>query len=176
MALLVLRHVDADDGLLVAVEVLRQRLGEFRLAHARRPQEDERPDRLVGVLEARPGAPHRLRHGPHRLVLVDEAAVQLLLHPQQPRLLLLGEFGDRDAGPARQDLGHVLARHHGLLLLLGLDALPLLLDAVQLGLQLQRPHVRFVRGLEVVARYGLLLLALQLVHLGLRGGEVRRDG
>ena len=41
MALAVLGHIDADKGVLVAEEELRQRSGQFGLSHARGPQEDE---------------------------------------------------------------------------------------------------------------------------------------
>jgi len=37
-----------------------------------------------GVLEAGTGAPHRLRDGDDRIVLANQALVQLLFYPEQP--------------------------------------------------------------------------------------------
>ena len=53
----------------------------------------------------------------HRVVLADDPLVQVLLKPEQPFPLLLGELRDRDPGGAgdhlrdvgRGDLGHRLA-------------------------------------------------------------------
>ena len=40
-----------------------------------------------------------------RLFLADDPPVERLLHLEQPLRLLLGDAGDRDAGPHRDDLG-----------------------------------------------------------------------
>src|SRR5262249_3288798 len=50
----VLRHVHADERVLVTEEVLGQRTGKLGLSHAGRAEEDERADWALGVLE--PGA------------------------------------------------------------------------------------------------------------------------
>ena len=65
--LLVLAHVDADDGILVAEDDLRQGFGELRLPHAGRAEEEEGGDGVPAVLEPRPRQSHRLAHRPDRL-------------------------------------------------------------------------------------------------------------
>ena len=55
-------HVDAHHRGLVVEQERRERLGQFGLADAGRPQEHERADRPVRVLQAGAGAPHRGRN------------------------------------------------------------------------------------------------------------------
>ena len=59
--LAVLAHVQPDHGRLAVEEELGQGLGQLGLAHAGRPQEQERADRPVRVLQARPGCGGRRR-------------------------------------------------------------------------------------------------------------------
>ena len=79
----VLRHVHADQRVLVAEQVLGQRTGQLGLAHAGRAEEHERAHRALGVLEAgaRPadGAGDRL----DGVVLADDPAVQRIFHAGQ---------------------------------------------------------------------------------------------
>src|SRR3989442_15174095 len=56
--LLVLGHVDPDEGILGVEQELGQRPRQLGLAHTRRPQKDEGPDRLLGLLE--PGRERRM--------------------------------------------------------------------------------------------------------------------
>ena len=72
------------------------------------PEEDERADRPPRVLDARAGADHRVGDEPHRLVLADDALVQHLVEAQQLLALALDQPRDRDAGPARDDLGDLV--------------------------------------------------------------------
>ena len=83
MAFHELGHVQANDGVLVVEEEARQLAGELGLAHAGRPQEDERADRAAGVLEAGPGPADGLRDDLDRVLLADQAGVDVLLHAQQ---------------------------------------------------------------------------------------------
>ena len=53
-----LAHVEADHGVLVVEQELGQRLRQLGLAHAGGPQEDERADGPVGVLQAGAAAAH----------------------------------------------------------------------------------------------------------------------
>ncbi len=53
-------------------------------------------------------AQHRVGDRLHRLVLADHALVQDLVEAQQLLALALDQPGDRDAGPARDDLGDLL--------------------------------------------------------------------
>src|SRR5262249_41273292 len=84
---------------------LAQRLGGLGLADTRRAQEDERTARTLRVLQAGTRTANRLRHRADRVVLADDALVQLFLHAEELRGLFLGELVDRDAGPERKHLG-----------------------------------------------------------------------
>ena len=97
-------------ALLVVEQELGQRLGQLGLADAGGPEEQERADRPVRVLQAGAGAAHRVGDRAHRLVLADDARAQVLLHLQQLLALALQHLVDRDAGPARHDAGDVLGR------------------------------------------------------------------
>jgi hypothetical protein len=52
----VLRHIDANHGLVVVEEEFGERFGELGFADARGSEEDEASDRPVGVAEAGAGA------------------------------------------------------------------------------------------------------------------------
>ena len=104
----VLRHVDAHHRVLRVEEELRQRARQLGLADAGRAHEEEGADRAVGVLQPGARAADRVGDGADRLVLADDAVVQALLHVDELLDLGLHEPADRDAGPARHDLGHVL--------------------------------------------------------------------
>ena len=111
MPLLVLAHVEPDHHVLVAEQGLGERPCELRLADAGRPEEEEAPERPLRVAEPGARAPDGLRHRGHRLVLSDDARMQLLLEPQQPFSLFGGQLRHRDAGGAGDDLGDVLGCH-----------------------------------------------------------------
>ena len=68
---------------------LRQRARQLGLAHAGRPEEQERADRAVGILQPRARAAQRGRHGLDRLVLAYDPLVQALLHVDQLLCLAL---------------------------------------------------------------------------------------
>ena len=164
-----------DHRLVVVEEERRQRLGQLGLADAGRPQEQERPERPVRVVQPRPRPPDRVRHRLHRLALADDPAPELLLHAQELLALALEHPVDRDAGPALDHRRHLLRRdrlldHHVLAGALGLlqPLLELRDDAVgELARPLQVPLPLDV--LELHPRLVELLLqlrrALQLVPL-----------
>ena len=106
----VLAHVDPDHRLVVVEHELGERPGELGLADARRPQEQERPDGPLGVLEPGTRATNGVGHGLDGLVLADHAIVEPLLHVDELLELALHQAGDRDAGPGRDDLGDVVGR------------------------------------------------------------------
>ena len=108
MLLHVFRHVEADQRRLVVEQELGERLGELGLADAGRPQEHERADRPVRILQAGARAPHRGRDRVHRLGLADDALAQVVLHAQQLLLLAFQHPVDRNAGPARDHLRDVI--------------------------------------------------------------------
>ena len=107
----VFRHVDAQQRRLVVEQELGERLGQLGLADAGRPQEHERADRPVRILQAGARAAHRGRHRLDRLGLADDALAELLLHAQQLLLLAFEHAVDRHAGPARHDLRDVIGGH-----------------------------------------------------------------
>ena len=107
----VLGHVDPDHVRLVVEQEVGQRPRQLGLAHAGRPQKDERADRAVRILQPGAGPANGVGDGRHRLVLADDAVVESLLHVQQARLLPLQHLVDGDAGPLRDDRGDVLLRH-----------------------------------------------------------------
>ena len=161
----VLRHVDADQRLLVVEQVRRQRLGQFGLADAGRPEEHERADRPVRILQAGARAAHR---GRDRLAPPRPGrprAAELLLHLEQLFLLALEHPVDRHAGPARHHLRDVVGGHrlldHRAAGALGLDVLELLL---QLG---DAAIGQFAGALVFAAALRVGEFAAQLVELGL---------
>src|SRR4029079_2523868 len=119
--------VDLDHRVLVAEEELRERARKLGLADAGRTEEDERAGRALRILDARAGAADRLRDGDDRLVLADDALVQLLLHLDEARGLGFGELEDGDTRPHRDDVRDLLLAHLRLLLLV-LGGAPLLLE------------------------------------------------
>ena len=83
-------------------------MAELGLAHAGRPEEDERTDRTLRILEPGPRPADGLRDDPDRLLLADDPAVERLLHVEQALRFLLGDARHRDARPHRDDLGDLL--------------------------------------------------------------------
>ena len=108
MLLHVLAHVEADHRLLVVEQELGQGLGGLRLAHARRPEQEERAERARRLLEAGLARGAR-RDGLEGLVLADDPLAQAVLHGEQLGALGLQQLRCRDAGPAADHLGdHLL--------------------------------------------------------------------
>ena len=91
MPLLVLGHVEADEGAIVVEHELGEGPRELRLPHPRRPEEDERADRAVRVLQSRARAPKRVGHRLDGLVLPYDALVEPLLHVDELLDLALQE-------------------------------------------------------------------------------------
>ena len=79
----VLAHVDLHERLGIAEHELGQRLGEQRLADARRPGEHERAGRTLRILQTAAAAAHGPGDGLDGLVLADHALVQLVFHLHQ---------------------------------------------------------------------------------------------
>ena len=108
VALHELAHVELDQRLFAAEHELGQRLGQQRLAHAGRAQEDEAADRPPWIFQSGPGPAHGLGDGLDRLFLADDALVHHPFHLQQALALLAGDAADRHARPHRDHLGDVL--------------------------------------------------------------------
>ena len=123
---------------LLVEEELGQRPRGLRLPHAGGAEKHEAPDRAVRILEARPAAPHRVRHRGDRVRLVHDAPVQVRLEIREPIPLVLEHARDRDARPVRDHLGNVLRFD------LLLEERPLRLDLRQSRLRLGklRPPLR----------------------------------
>src|SRR5208282_3559005 len=85
-----------------------ERLGQLGLANAGRPEKHERADRVVRILQAGARTPYRGRHGLDRFGLADHTLADLLLHAKELFLFAFQHAVDRNAGPARDDLGDVV--------------------------------------------------------------------
>ena len=131
------------------------------------PEEDERPDGPLGVLDAGAGADDGVGHQLDRLVLADDTFVEHLVEAEQLVALPFLEPRDRDAGPARDDVGdlvggHDLAQQPAPALLAGEPGLGRLqspLDLRQLAVSQGR------RSVEVVLALGPLALQPHLFQL-----------
>ena len=149
------------------------------------PEEQERADRAVGVLQAGAGAPDRVGDGLERVLLADDPRAQRVLHAQELLALALHHPVDRDAGPAGHHggdvlLGDVLAHHALRLLRLGFLERLLHLRQLAIGdppglLEVAAP----LGGGELVAQPLEILLELghrgELALLGLPlGGQLVR--
>ena len=111
MLLHVLRHVDANERVLVVEQELGQGLGQLGLADPRGPQEHERANGPVRVLQARARPTNGSRDRLDGFGLPDHAFLDLLLHAQQLFALAFEHAIDRNAGPARDDLRDVIGGH-----------------------------------------------------------------
>ena len=138
------------------------------------PRKMNEPIGRFGILETGAGAADGLRDDPDRLFLADDPAVEGLLHVEQALGLLLGDAGDRDAGPHRDDLGDLLLVDRRLVaddlgLPLGAERIDRLAGG-RLGLAQRRGLLVFL----VVDRRVLLLGDPLEVLLGLAQGGRRR--
>ena len=144
------------------------------------PEEDERADRSLRILETGPGAADGLGDDLDRLLLADDPVVQGVLHVQQPLGLLLGDARDRDAGPHRDDLGDLLLADGRLVagdrgLPLGAQRVDLLLDG-RLSLAQRRGFlVLLVVDRRVLLLGDALQLLLRLAQRRRRGGVAEAD-
>lgn len=106
-----LAHVQPQHRRLAAKQELGGCLRQFRLAHPRRPEEEQDPHRTLSRLEAQTRPLHGFRHPIARMVLTDNPLLQHLRHAGQPRLFVRPQAGHRDAFPARDYLRDRLCRH-----------------------------------------------------------------
>ena len=106
-----LRHVDAHHRVVVVEQEARERLGQLGLAHARGAEEEERAQRPVRVLQARPRAAHGLGNRDNRIALPDHPLADSLFHLEQLLALALQHPLDRHACPAADDTGDVVRSH-----------------------------------------------------------------
>ena len=114
-------------ALLVVEEEFRERASQFRLAHARGAEEQERADGAVRVGQARAAAAHGVRHQAQAVFLAHHAHAQAFFHLHQLRHFAFQHLGDGDVRPARDHARHVLFVHDFL------QHAARLVDALQLG-------------------------------------------
>ena len=127
----VLRHVDPYHVLLIIEQGSGQCLGKLCFADAGRPQEQEGPDGLCRILDARLRAHDGLCHLCDSLILSNHASVKLLRKVQRFAALRLGQLFHRDARPFGNDaadfiLGNLFMHQAAALLGLGRCLLALL--------------------------------------------------
>ena len=102
-----LRHVETDERVLAAKEILGERLGELGFARAGGAQEDKAAAGATRVLERRAAAAHGLGNGLDGLVLTDDARLEHAFGLQQAAALALGERGHRHARGHGHDVGNL---------------------------------------------------------------------
>src|SRR5712692_10120234 len=106
-----LRHVEAYQRLLRTKQKLRQAPGDFRLADAGRPEEEEAAHRTQRRLETRAAESNGAGQRGDGLVLADDAFVEFRLDAQKFLLFVFLDGSDADSGPARDDFFNVFAGH-----------------------------------------------------------------
>ena len=154
--LTVFGHVDADHCGFVVEKELRKRLGQLRLTHTRRAEEEERADRTVRIRHARTGATHRVRHRDDGFFLADDTLTQHRFHVEQLLGLTLHHLAGRNARPGRDDIGDDVRRDF------------LLQHRLVAGLRLRLGYLRLQFGDAAVAQLGDLgVVAVTLRDLGL---------
>ena len=112
-AIVELTHVDLDEVIIRTEEEVSQGLRQLGLTHTGRAGEDEGTGRTARILEACTGAADGAGDGLDRLVLANDALVQLLFHVEQTVGFLLRQLQHRDAGPVRQNLGDLVLAYLG---------------------------------------------------------------
>ena len=104
----VLRHIDANHGLLIIEQAFCQRFCKFSLTNAGRSEEQEAADRLLGISEPCTAAADRARYRRNGLVLSNHTLVQTILKIDELLHFALHHLRDRDARPRRNHLGDLV--------------------------------------------------------------------
>ena len=159
MFLHVFAHVDADHVLRIIKQNFRQSFGQFRLAYAGRPQEDKGTDGTVGILDARTGADHRIRHSLHRFILSHHMFMQRFFQMNQLFPFTGSQPLHRNPRPGAHYTGNILFIHFFLQQRVFADSL--VFQGLQLFLQFrQAPVLQFRQLVQVIVPLGLLHLLL----------------
>ena len=127
----VLRHVERDKRLFVAVHFLGEHLRKVRLADAGWPEEEERADRALGIGHKRTAAAKRTRNRLYRGSLPDDDFAKRLLHAEKLFRCRGVHLLDRNAAHRRDGFSYILFGR--LDNLLGVSFLPLLKRFLELG-------------------------------------------
>jgi len=106
--LAIFAHVHPDQSILVVKEEFRQRLCQLRLPNARWPNEDERTDRTIGILQPRTPPPDRVRNGVDGVILPHDSVMQAAFHLEQFLRFRLKKLCHRNTGPLVNNRGDII--------------------------------------------------------------------
>ena len=157
----VFAHVNADHVLHIVKQHFRQRLGQLGLAYAGRSQEDEGADGTVGVLDARTGTDHSIRHGFHRFILADDMLMEGCFQMYQFLPFPGTQTLYRNAGPGADYPGDVVLVHF--FFQQGIIAAGLFFQFLQLFLQFRQAAILQFR------QFVQVIVPLRLFHFLLHG-------
>ena len=105
MLLHVLAHVDLNQRVLIAEHEFGQRFGKQRLAHTGGSREQEHSGRPLGILQTAATASYGLGNLFDRLLLADNAFMQLVFHLQQANRVFARQTGEWNAGHLGYNFG-----------------------------------------------------------------------
>src|SRR6188768_1677080 len=89
--------------MVTAEQEVGERACQLGLSYARRSKEDEATDGPLRILQPGPGSPDGAGECRDRLLLADNAPVELLFHPEQLPALVFRDRRQGHAGPLRHD-------------------------------------------------------------------------
>ena len=104
----VLRHVDANHGVIAFEQPVGERFGEFCFADTGGAKKEEAGDGAIRVAQASPGPLNRIRDGGDCLMLADHPLMQVILQMQQLCHFALYQPRHGDTGPLGDYLGDVV--------------------------------------------------------------------
>ena len=156
-----LAHVDLDQGVILTKQEVRKRFRKLGFTHTGGAGENKRTGGTPRILQTGAGTANRPRHCLDRILLTNNALMQLILHIEQTGGLFLGELEHGNPGPVGQHLGDLLLAHLGNVIKLPGAPLLFLLAALlgQLALLVTQPGGLF----EILCVNGGLFLP---PHLG----------
>ena len=167
-------HVELDERLGIAEHGFGERLGQQCFAHAGRPQQSERADGALGILQVGARAAERLADGTDGFALADDALRHLRFHREQTLGFALFHALERDAGPFGDDVENVFLVHlDALFLAVGF---PRAEDGFHLLLRMLLLVAHGGGALEVLFLDGLFFLRLDLLDLALDVLQLGRAG
>ena len=101
-------HIDADNALFIVEEHFRKALGKFRLADARRAQEDKGTNGLIGILDAGTSADNGFGDSLHGFILTDDPLMEDFIQVSQFLLFTFHKAAHRDPRPGADDFGDIV--------------------------------------------------------------------
>src|SRR5262249_43969019 len=116
-----LRHVDRNEITLSAVKQIGKCQGSFRLSNSAWPDEQENPNRLTGIIQARLCRSNTSADRLECMRLADDSLAQMRLERECRRDVILQHLTYGNSGPTGYDFANNLAihghAHHGRLAL-----------------------------------------------------------